>query len=83
MFGSSNEAQMDSLVPEARSNVIVVQPGKWVFKQIIMNMHGFTEDQLKKCRSKHWLEGKHYKKNPCNTFVYSPAAIDLWMEGKL
>lgn len=63
-------------------NVVQLKPGKWVNKALIKQMYGFTEDQLKKYRAGLWLEGKHFRKNPANTLVYSPEQIDRWMEGK-
>lgn len=63
-------------------NVVSISVGKLVLKPVIKQMFGFTEDQLKKYRAGVWLEGKHFKKNPANTYVYSPAEIDKWMNGE-
>lgn len=63
--------------------IVQLRPGQWVTKRVIQATHGYTEDNLKKYRSQHWLEGKHFKRNPANTIVYNSQAIDEWAGGKL
>lgn len=66
-----------------QNNIVVLQPGRWVMGKIVSVMFGFSKDQLEKYRNQgQWLEGRHFRKNPVNRYVYNVEAINNWMEGK-
>jgi len=54
---------------------------KWVRAKIIVSVYGYTEDAIAKKRQQGiWLENQIWRKAPDNTIMYSPAAIDYWVE---
>jgi len=54
---------------------------KWVRAKIIVAIFGYSQDAIAKKRQQGiWLEGKVWRKAPDNTLMYSPDAIDNWIE---
>ena len=65
------------------SNIIPLNPGRWVLEKIMYQIFGFTKDQLYRYRAEGvMLEGIHYIKNPAKRIVYNVEAVNNWMEGK-
>lgn len=57
---------------------VFVEPGQWVCESILVARYGFSRSQIEKYRSRNWLRGVHFKKNPAGTIVYNPLEIDRW-----
>jgi hypothetical protein len=46
----------------------------------LTELTGYTKNQIKHRRLHNWEVGIHYFMEPAKTYVYDPAAIELWQK---
>lgn len=59
-------------------------PAAWFRQELLFPVFGISTEAARKYRTGgHWLEGRHWRKDPANRIVYSRDAITSWMGGSL
>ena len=70
------------------SQVILLQPGRWVSEEVLMTTTGLKRGTIKSARDNAaWLEGREYKHistagvpKENSAIMYNREAVDKWIE---
>jgi len=49
----------------------------------LRDLTGYSRSQVKMRRHRHWIEGKHFAKEPAGVYIYNVREIEKWQRQNL
>ncbi|MDN0101602.1 excisionase family protein [Yersinia bercovieri] len=69
------------------TNIIQIEPNKWVSEDLLITVTGLRPGTIKRARENSWLQGREYllfspvdDPKPNSECMYNREAIDKWIE---